>query len=659
MGEPLRISSLDKVDTEDFEQLKVLLKKFIIDTYIRNKPEFGELRGRKKAELVKRAIDEFDGKNGHSVLSSDDIKHIEEDIKAQIDIAQKSIENSRDNGIENRQYILKDGNKVVAFQQAQIINNQQKSRIEGWRNLAYIEQEYAGKMGEVIDSKGVVQEGIYTDILYEDIGKWFEENEVGYERITTGVNMLPNILAYIRAKGFLPYNKNGKSIFMEKIKGRDIDKQVLSKAYKMYCENRDRTDPKNKNEILGEIASIEEFEGLTEEQKIGLAKCFLKEEEKDLEIPNDKMQVINNCIHENLVNRRKSTDYNMLHQISEMIIKNLKIKDRNTNEKYPPIAEEKTKEVVLDFFKSLDEEWYERAKSIISGNSDMEFNMYQDSPNLDFSKTNSDGLPLYSRGPCVITRNGKNAMYIPCKGDLRDVCTLVHEISHTFDLMERDNPTRNMLGEITPYCFESMLDQYLVENKIATKEDVANHKKHNLITSYNNAVETFTKLELMKIKEKNGEIKSEDITNLQKKYNVPDKQLEFILTRLVKSEPSVDYRARYMIAELAQSHYMETYEKNPEKAIGNLKTYFGKVKENDFRGSLEALGIEPTIDSVEQLIDFSNRKMGNKGKEITRKDIEHIAKDDKVVALKQWAMGNFRKLQEKLISKDKDKTEKE
>ena len=516
MGEPLRISSLDKVDTEDFEQLKVLLKKFIIDTYIRNKPEFGELRGRKKAELVKRAIDEFDGKNGHSVLSSDDIKHIEEDIKAQIDIAQKSIENSRDNGVENRQYILKDGNKVVAFQQAQIINNQQKSRIEGWRNLAYIEQEYAGKIGEVIDSRGIVQEGIYTDILYEDIGKWFEENEVGYERISTGVNMLPNILAYIRAKGFLPYNKNGKSIFMEKTKGRDIDKEVLSKAYKMYCENRDRTDPKNKNEILGKIASIEEFEGLTEEQKIGLAKCFLKEEEKDLEIPNDKMQVINNCIHENLVNRRKSTDYNMLHQISEMIIKNLKIKERNTNEKYPPIAEEKTKAVVLDFFKSLDEEWYEKAKSIISGNSDIEFNMYQDAPNLDFSKTNSEGLPLYSKGPCVITRNGKNAMYIPCKGDLRDVCTLVHEISHTFDLMERDNPTRNMLGEVTPYCFESMLDQYLVENKIATKEDVANHKKHNLITSYNNAVETFTKLELMKIKEKNGEIKSEDITNLQK-----------------------------------------------------------------------------------------------------------------------------------------------
>ena len=139
---------------------------------------------------------------------------------------------------------------------------------------------------------------------------------------------------------------------------------------------------------------------------------------------------------------------------------------------------------------------------------------------------------------------------------------------------------------------------------------------------------------------------------------MPDKQLEFTLTRLVESEPSVDYRARYMLAELAQSHYMETYEKNPEKAIGNLKTYFDKVKSNDFSGSLETLGIEPTLDSVGKLIELSNRRMENKGKDITRKDIEIIAKDDKIKALKQWAMGMFRKLQEKLISKNKDKAEK-
>lgn len=34
MSEPLKISVLDRTDTEDFEQLMRLLKKFTIDTYI-------------------------------------------------------------------------------------------------------------------------------------------------------------------------------------------------------------------------------------------------------------------------------------------------------------------------------------------------------------------------------------------------------------------------------------------------------------------------------------------------------------------------------------------------------------------------------------------------------------------------------------------------
>ena len=282
MSEPLKISILDRTDTQDFEQLKVLLKKFTIDTYIRNKPEFSGLKGSKKFELVNSAINEFEGKNELCILTNEDVKQLKREIDLQISSAKELIENRTNGNIETRYYTLKDGDKMISFQQVQLVKGKKESeKIEGWRNLAYVEQEYAGKSGQVIDSRGNSQTGLYSEIIYEDIKQWFEKNGVNYERTCTGVNMLSNILAYIRAKGFLPFAKNEKNIFLEKFREHEVDRTTLSKTYKLYCQHMQRTEHKSKNEILEEIKSIAEFEELTEKQKQGLVQCFLKEEEKE------------------------------------------------------------------------------------------------------------------------------------------------------------------------------------------------------------------------------------------------------------------------------------------------------------------------------------------------------------------------------------------
>ena len=298
MAEPLEISVLDRTDTQDFEQLMYLLKKFTIDTYIRNKPEFSELRGSKKFELVNNAISEFGGESKLSILTGEDIEQLKKDIDSQINSAKELIDNRTNGNTETRYYILKDGDKMVSFQQVQLANRKENNRIEGWRNLAYIEQEYSGERGQVIDSRGALQEGLYSEIIYKDIGQWFEENGVNYERTCTGVNMLPNILAYVRAKGFLPFSKNEKIIFLEKFKDNKVDRTTLIKAYKLYCKHRQRSEHKDKNDILEEIQSTDEFEELTKEQKQGLVECFLKEEEKEFEIPPEKMALANRFIAE-------------------------------------------------------------------------------------------------------------------------------------------------------------------------------------------------------------------------------------------------------------------------------------------------------------------------------------------------------------------------
>ena len=172
----------------------------------------------------------------------------------------------------------------------------------------------------------------------------------------------------------------------------------------------------------------------------------------------------------------------------------------------------------------------------------------------DFSKTKCDGMPVLTRIPCVFSRNGKSAVYMPYKGTLEDIFLLVHEISHTFDIAKNNNSTRNMLGEVTPACFETMLNQYLIEKGIATKEDTTNREMGRIVRYYDDAVETFAKLELIKIKEHQWNITHNNFIEIQKKYGITNRQLSYVLRRLANSESNVDYKARYMNALLIYPH---------------------------------------------------------------------------------------------------------
>ena len=235
--------------------------------------------------------------------------------------------------------------------------------------------------------------------------------------------------------------------------------------------------------------------------------------------------------------------------------------------------------------------------------------MYMLDGNEDFSKTKSDGMPVHTRIPCVFSRNGKSAVYMPYKGTIEDIYLLVHELSHTFDIAKNNNSTRNMLGEVTPACFETMLNQYLIEKGIATKEDTTNREMGRIVRYYDDAVETFAKLELIKIKEQQGNITHKNFIEIQKKYGITNRQLSYVLRRLANSESNVDYKARYMNALLIYPHYMEQYTEDPQKAIRTLKEYFKQIKANNFENSLKTLEINPCIESIQKLVETTNRRI--------------------------------------------------
>lgn len=53
-------------------------------------------------------------------------------------------------------------------------------------------------------------------------------------------------------------------------------------------------------------------------------------------------------------------------------------------------------------------------------------------------------------------------VYCPRRGDLRDLYSIVHEVTHTFDIRKGDTEARKIFGEIAPQCIERMLDEYLL-----------------------------------------------------------------------------------------------------------------------------------------------------------------------------------------------------
>lgn len=271
------ISLLNDKNAVDFKQLEQMLERFMIDTYIRNKPQYATIRGQKRIEIINQALNEFHNGSNLTILTTEEVNKIRKEIEAQIDYAKETITQKPRTDCETRYYLLKDENTLIGFQQAQV--SQKQNGVVGWRNLAYIDPKYAGKGGIVKGIDGTTQETIYSEALYKEISKWFSENNVAYEKTCTGINMLPNILAYIRNKGFIPCGRSKNNIFLEKDLGQNIDKKTLGAIYKMLCNNKERKEPKTAEKILMEINEVEEFNVLTKEQKGKMASSFLKDDE--------------------------------------------------------------------------------------------------------------------------------------------------------------------------------------------------------------------------------------------------------------------------------------------------------------------------------------------------------------------------------------------
>ena len=116
------------------------------------------------------------------------------------------------------------------------------------------------------------------------------------------------------------------------------------------------------------------------------------------------------------------------------------------------LSESQTISLAKQFFTSLVTELSDKANRVLSGE-DSQFKFV-------FEKY---GQSLDRNGnPREAEVTDFSEVYCPIRGDLRDLYSVVHEVTHTFDLSNGDTEARKIFGEIAPQCMERMLDEYLL-----------------------------------------------------------------------------------------------------------------------------------------------------------------------------------------------------
>ena len=219
-----KIEIISNCKNDKFEQLKELIKQFAIDIFIVQKYNLANESYKIKEEY----ISEY-----NKYLSAEDSKYLENDIAERIKFAINSIK-SKDENKKTRYYILVDAERVVAFQTAQV--REEDGIVEGWRNFAYLDGQYRGKINDVIDSYGKHKRGLVSNVIYDNISEWFDEEKVQIERTATGRNMIKNIKIYILKKGFVPEKYDDARIYLKKERNENRSKIELKKIYEEYVK---------------------------------------------------------------------------------------------------------------------------------------------------------------------------------------------------------------------------------------------------------------------------------------------------------------------------------------------------------------------------------------------------------------------------------------
>ncbi len=305
-------------------------------------------------------------------------------------------------------------------------------------------------------------------------------------------------------------------------------------------------------------------------------------------------------------------------------------------DRVPPIIKynrgnEELIRIVLDYYRTLDSEMYEQAKSIIMGQNDIPIAIYNrkditrkrgqvEKELSGYDKFLQGSQIQWDEGYRMVYRNKERVIpigkiYVQRRENDYDIYSLAHEISHTFDRDKRDlSKTSVLLAEITPACIEEMLSRYLEKKKIMTPDGILRRRTERAKSIYIDSITTYTRMQLIKLYQKNGRLEKDDIKRIEQENNMSDNQMKWVLSYLLDEKSSIYYISKYIIADLISTPYFgKMYDEDSGKAIKMLKDFFKEMKYGSPESSLEALGISSKKDIdglIKQKAEY-NRELHN------------------------------------------------
>lgn len=351
----------------------------------------------------------------------------------------------------------------------------------------------------------------------------------------------------------------------------------------------------------------------------------------ELKINDNKLFRLNECANRTREEKKKSNiDFAFLEKVYKIILRNTNYLQEGKVKCIIPIKKEEIIRIALEFFQSIDEEFYQRAKNVIM-NIDEQASSSVVNVNID---------DRYGRIGFLKTVFGKSEAYMPIQsilskqealengtGTLEDLYTMVHEISHLFDLNVKDTLpkivepnnkkekkiTRELFGETTTRAFEILLTEYLLKNTDYSKDAIKQQHKITENNYYDMASSIYGRLLLAEECEKNGKITQETLEKLRKKNGLGIHYFRHVIDKIINDPRSLTFRNRYAVANAVASTIVKKYHEGGSKI---LKMYLNAVKEDDMEKVLNILEISLGNEGIRQVIDNKLQLNRNIDKEI-------------------------------------------
>lgn len=204
-----------------------------------------------------------------------------------------------------------------------------------------------------------------------------------------------------------------------------------------------------------------------------------------------------------------------------------------------------------DFFKNVDYSLSNKVTNIILGNTainDGQF-IYLRFGSYDEYSIKKSTFKSISYMP---TKDSNNMfIFVPYTGNLNDLYSLVHELSHSFDSKNGNTDTRKILGEVVPQCMERLLDDFLIN---LSDED---KKFYGIID------------DVLK-----KDIKNRKITTFISRYDS--------IFSLNKNFGNKEINSRYLLAQLYQTQFTK-FDTNTRKT--KIKAFIDCIIDDDFDGA--------------------------------------------------------------------------